>query len=73
MLEGLTPPERITPCAVRTVREKLDEADRTIFDRAVLDVDSWPHKTLANALCERGVMISEKPIRKHRTGECSCR
>jgi hypothetical protein len=73
MLEGLAPPERIHPCAVRFLREKLDDSDRMILDKALADFDSWPHKTLAKALRERGLMISEKPIRMHRIGQCSCR
>jgi hypothetical protein len=73
MLEGLAPPERVFPCAVRTVRENLDQHDKAIFDKALTDFDAWPHKTLAVALKQRGVAISEKPIRMHRTGQCSCR
>jgi hypothetical protein len=73
MLEGMTPPERVMPCAVRSLRENLDDADQLILDKALADFDAWPHKTLAKALSDRGVMISEKPIRKHRTGLCSCR
>jgi hypothetical protein len=73
MLEGLTPPERQFPCAVRTLREAFNETDLTIFDKALADLQSWPHKTLATALRERGVEISDKPIRMHRMGRCSCR
>jgi hypothetical protein len=73
MLEGLTPSAREYSCAVRVWREKLDESDRNIFDKAVADVDAWPHKTLARALNGRGVVVGEKPIRKHRLGLCSCR
>jgi hypothetical protein len=73
MLEGLTPPERVPSCAVRTVREKLDQHDKVIFDKALADFHAWPHKTLAVALRERGVQISDKPIRMHRSGKCSCR
>lgn len=73
MLEGLTPPERVATCGVRSLRERLDESDRSIFDKALADFDAWPHKTLAAALTQRGASISEKPIRKHRLGECSCR
>jgi hypothetical protein len=73
MLEGLTPPERVTSCAVRWLRENLDDADREILDKALLNFDAWPHKTLSKALSDRGVMISDKPIRRHRTGLCSCK
>jgi hypothetical protein len=73
MLEGLTPPERVPSCAVRKLRERLDESDQIIFDRAVADFDAWPSKTLASALTERGLLISDKPLRKHRDGLCSCK
>jgi hypothetical protein len=72
MLEGLRPPERITPCAVRKLREGLTETDLGIFDAAILSVEDWPAKTLADALTERGLLIGEKPIRKHRNSICSC-
>jgi hypothetical protein len=72
MLEGLRPPERITPCAVRKLREGLTETDLVIFDAALAQPDAWPAKTLADALTGRGLLISEKPIRKHRNRICSC-
>jgi aspartokinase len=73
MLEGLTPPERVFSCLVRKLRESLDESDQRILDLAIADGDSWPSKTLAVALTERGLPISDKPIRKHRAGLCSCK
>jgi hypothetical protein len=73
VLEGLQPPERILSCHVRTLRESFDESDRAIFDKAILDQHIWPSKTLAKALTDRGVQISDKPIRMHRLGRCSCR
>ena len=72
MLEDLAPPVRVMPCAVRTLRDSLDEADRVILMKAMADIDQWPNRTLAEALRQRGVSISEKPIRKHRMGLCSC-
>jgi hypothetical protein len=73
MLEGLTPPERVFPCRVRTVREELDESDSRIFFDAVNDMNTWSNHGLSDALALRGVQISEKAIRKHRSGLCSCR
>jgi hypothetical protein len=73
MLEGLTPPERVFPCRVRTLGEQLDEPDSRIFMDAVSDVDAWSGQGLSDALTARGVPISEKAIRKHRSGLCSCR
>ena len=72
MLEDLQPPKRITPCAVRSLREGLKETDQVIFDAAMSNFEAWPAKTLADALTERGLLISEKPIRKHRLMGCSC-
>jgi hypothetical protein len=73
MLEGLTPPERVFSCLVRTLRDGLDGHDQVILDLAIADDVSWPSKTLAVALTERGLPISDKPIRKHRAGLCSCK
>jgi hypothetical protein len=72
MLEDLAPPVRITACAVRKLRSNLDESDQQILDKAIADQESWPHKTLASALTQKGLLITEKPIRKHRLNECSC-
>jgi hypothetical protein len=72
MLEGLTPPVRILPCLVRTIMEQLDEADQKILDAALEDQVTWGHTALAQALTQRGLRISEMPIRKHRAGRCSC-
>lgn len=72
MLEDLTPPVRIMPCALRTLREKLSQSDQEILDKAIANPEVWGHTLLARELSKRGLMISEKPIRKHRLGLCSC-
>jgi hypothetical protein len=71
MLEGLTPTPRKTNCKVKTVLDGLEQKDRQILLDALQD-PSWPTLTLANSLSERGVEISESPIRRHRLGRCSC-
>ena len=73
MLEGLTPPVKLLPCAVRTLLEGLDQDDVKILNTALADHDAWPNKTLSRALAERGVKIGDGAIRKHRARECSCR
>jgi transposase len=71
MLEGLTPPTKLAPCKVRETLEVLEAKDQEILKNALLD-PAWQHSTLTNALRERGIAISESPVRKHRLGRCSC-
>jgi hypothetical protein len=71
MLEGLTPPKKLTPCKVRDILETLDKSDKEILINALAD-SNWPDRTLANSLTERGLQVSDTPIRKHRAGRCSC-
>ena len=71
MLEGLTPPSKVLPCKVRELLETLDTKDQEILKAALID-PAWAHLTLANSLKDRGIAISETPIRKHRLGRCSC-
>ena len=73
MLEDLKPPEYVTPCAIRTMLEKLDEADQRILLDALANSEAWGNSALAKALTDRGLRISEKPIRKHRNKLCSCK
>lgn len=72
MLEDMRPPVRRTPCKVRTILEQLDDNDRDILVKALADYDAWSGNSLARALSQRGLVITEKPIRKHRNRECSC-
>jgi hypothetical protein len=71
MLEGLTPPKQIHPCKVRDILQSLDASDQEILKKILVD-PAWSDKALENALNERGVKISDTPIRKHRKGRCSC-
>ena len=73
MLEDLKPPEYVTPCAIRTMLEKLDEADQRILLDALANSEAGGKSALAQALSDRGLRISEKPIRKHRNRLCSCK
>ena len=40
---------------------------------ALADVDVWSNNGLATSLSERGLVISDGPIRKHRANRCTCR
>jgi hypothetical protein len=73
MLEDLTPPVKELPCAVRKILDRLDESDQKILINALSDEDTWPAKTLSRALNDKGLTVSDGPIRKHRSNRCSCR
>jgi hypothetical protein len=71
MLEDLTLPKKQRPCRVRDVKAKLDEKDCAILDKLLASKD-WPHKTLERSLADRGIMLGEGVIRKHRHMACGC-
>jgi hypothetical protein len=52
--------------------EQLDETDRDILLKAIANHEAWSSNALARALSQRGLITTEKPIRKHRNRECSC-
>jgi hypothetical protein len=73
MLEDLTPP---TPnkgsCKVGLVADTLSDSDKKILLNAVADRDNWPIKTLARALAEKGLQLSDSPLSNHRAKSCAC-
>lgn len=71
MLEGLEVPGKERPCKVRSLIATLEPKDQEILKKALADPE-WPHLTLTNQLKNRGLQISESPIRAHRLGRCSC-
>jgi hypothetical protein len=71
MLEGMTPPSKLSPCKVRQLLETLEPKDQEILKAALIN-PAWGHLTLTNSLKDRGIAISESPVRKHRLGRCSC-
>ena len=71
MLEDLSLPVRQFPCRIRTVKTELSEKDATILESAVMNLE-WPCGSLQNALLNRGLVVSEKVIKKHREKRCSC-
>lgn len=71
MLEGLTPPSKEKRCAVTKRAETLSKEDKKLLQEA-LDNPFWSHEALALELTNRGFIISKDPLRKHRSGVCSC-
>lgn len=71
MLEGMTPPVRISTCKVRTVKDQLEESDAELLESYVQDPE-WSTNALAGALKKRDVHLSANTILKHRKGNCSC-
>jgi hypothetical protein len=71
MLENLKPPIRISSCAVRTLRSKLEKKDQEILDGALANTE-FNSGALARELSSRGLRISDVSILRHRKDECSC-
>jgi hypothetical protein len=72
MLEDLKPHTRQFPCKVRTVLDSLEPKDVAILTEALANTALWPHKTLSNALKNKGITIVDSGISRHREGRCSC-
>ena len=71
MLEDLKPPKRIYPCKVRTIKDELELNDRIRFEAAIRD-SNWTPWALHLALKEKGIQVTDKGIKRHRDGNCSC-
>lgn len=71
MLEDLTPPTKIWPCAVRTLKESLSDKDYNILLNAVMNPE-WTYAALENALLAKGIKLSANTIKRHRLKGCSC-
>lgn len=73
MLEGLKPPaNRAYYCRVNLLLAELEENDQDILNQALSDTQTWPAKTLSNALKQRGLVLADTTITKHRQGLCQC-
>jgi hypothetical protein len=72
MLENLEPTPKLLPCKVRTIAESLDAKDRAILEKALTD-SKWTPYSLSSRLSERGLVLSDKSIRKHQLQHCSCK
>jgi hypothetical protein len=73
MLEGLKPPTKTHgSCKVGLIAASLEPKDKDILLSAVANVNDWPIKTLAKALGDRGIQISDSPLYSHRAKTCAC-
>lgn len=73
MLEGLKPPQnKLYPCRVAQILSTLETSDQIILAQALEDYQTWPAKTLSNALKERKVLLADTTITKHRRNLCQC-
>lgn len=73
MLEGMKPPAKTHgTCKVGIVGATLEDKDKKILFDAVANTQDWPIKTLAKALGERGIQISDSPLYNHRAKTCAC-
>jgi hypothetical protein len=71
MLEGLTPPVNGSLCLVGQKRLTLSEEDMQVLD-ASLDDPRWTSSALRRALIERGFVIGETVLLRHKQKRCSC-
>lgn len=71
MLEGLTPPVKLTLCKVGQKHSDLSAEDQAIFNQALKD-PRWSSASLTKALQDRGMDLGETALRKHRDGKCGC-
>lgn len=72
MLEGLTPPSKNRPCIVSKLLETLSKADKQILEEALTNTQAWSSNALSLALKERGIILGDNSITKHRNKACSC-
>ena len=71
MLEGLEPPVKSTACIVARKAAELSKEDQQILETALND-PRWTVSALTRALVERGFVLGDTALRKHRRGECPC-
>jgi hypothetical protein len=71
MLEDLRPPVKKHSCKVQTVASGLSPKDAEILIKAVLD-PIWGFKTLSNELAQRGLVLTDLSIARHRRQQCAC-
>jgi len=71
LLDGLTPPQRKYPCRFREILDSLEKKDQIVLEAAIINPE-WAHKSLSEALRQRGLVITDTSIARHRKGACSC-
>lgn len=71
ILGDLVAPKREFPCRIRDIAATLEPADAKILLDAV-ENPNWSIIGLSRQLKERGLMVSESPIKAHRAKACVC-
>jgi len=72
MLEDLKPKRNRSRCNVQDTGDTLSDKDAQIFWDAISDPDTWSAHGLHRSLKERGLLVTDKAIKKHRRNECGC-
>lgn len=72
MLEGLEPQKQNFTCKVNTISQGLEKKDLEIFLAAINDSRKWSAKGLQRALKERGIVLADTVISRHRQKLCRC-
>lgn len=72
MLEGLEPKKKHSSCAVRKLLDSLEDKDSKILAEAVGNAGKWTSNSLSKALRERGLILADHTITKHRNRSCVC-
>lgn len=71
MLEGLEPPVNKAVCKVERLAAELSQEDKEILESALAD-SRWTTNALVSALADRGFVVGDTALRKHRDGKCCC-
>jgi len=72
MLEDLKPQTLKPSCKIRDILEDLEEADRQILVKYLLDWETWSANGLSKALATKDIRVGANTITKHRGSVCSC-
>jgi hypothetical protein len=72
MLEGLTPPSKARQCAVTKLLVTLSKTDKVILEDALANTQAWSSNGLSMSLKERGIILGDFTITKHRNKACLC-
>jgi hypothetical protein len=71
LLEGMTPPVNNFLCLVGQKRLTLSEEDMQLLD-ASFDDPRWTSSALRRALIERGFVVGETVLLRHKQKRCTC-
>lgn len=71
MLEGLTPPLDGSLCIIGKKSLALSKEDQEVLEASLAD-PRWSTSALKLALDDRGFVVGETALRRHRVKECNC-